>query len=194
MSAPQGAAPQHRPAQTTSKLAPQPQPSKSASNKQTPAPPQPDTAQAAPKEWTDDDYVLALAHLEQLRDVVTSLRTTIPQLVRSLTRPHETPKELYDGFSKEAIKGSKRLMELRKLWEGSDMRDIRVKLDGSIRQHGLGMDGVPEEFRSEVKESVTEMWKWGWMEKAEELRTVKGVKVTLHEHGWLDSSHGETRW
>lgn len=155
--------PQHRNAQ----------PQKDAS--QPIAPPQqpPSAASAVTKEWAEDDYVLALAHLERLQDTVSSLRTTIPQLVRSLTRKQETPHALFKGFSREAINGNRKLAELKKAWEGGDMRDIRVKMDSSMKQHGKSIDGLPKECVEGVKEELVEMPKYGWIEEGDEIRSRK---------------------
>ena len=133
------------------------------------APPQ----QQAPQptiEWNEDDYVLALAHLEQLQGLVSSLRTTIPQLVRSLTRKHESPQALHHAFSKAAVGGSRKLADLRKVWEGSHMRDVRLKAASSVQEHGRSIDDLPEQCWEGVKEAIQEMPRYGWIEEAEVLR------------------------
>lgn len=156
--------PQHRPAQTASPTSAQPTAQEPA---EAPAPaPQ-------PKEWHEDDFVLALAHLEHIQDVVSSLRTTIPQLVRALTRKHESPQDLYADFSKEAMTGSQKIADLKKLWSGADMRNVRVKVEGSVREYGRSIEGVPRECVEGVREAVVEMPRYGWIEEGEELRRNK---------------------
>jgi hypothetical protein len=126
-----------------------------------------------PTEWQDDDYILALAHLEALQEQVTSLRSTIPQLVRSLTRPHNSPQSLYDSFSTSAISANKRLAEIKKGWEGSEMREIRGRTEKSTKEYGRSVEGVPKETVEDVREGIMEMPLRGWREEGELIRSRK---------------------
>jgi hypothetical protein len=121
-----------------------------------PTAPTPDTA---PKEWREEDYINSLAHLESLQETVSALRGTIPQLVRSLTRKHASPADLWADFSREALGSGEKMGELRRRWEGAEMRKIKARVDnvGAGSFAGMGED-VERELRG--------MGRFGWIEEA----------------------------
>ncbi|KIV99806.1 uncharacterized protein PV09_08610 [Verruconis gallopava] len=135
----------------------------------------PQSAQQPQKEWTEDDYVLALAFLEQVQDVVSSLRTALPQIAHVMRRKHERPRDLYLDFSKQTMGGARKLADLKKMWEGRRMSEVRAKVESSVKEHGRGVDGVGEEFKDGVRQALAQMPRFGWLEEGERLRKEKGV-------------------
>jgi hypothetical protein len=102
-----------------------------------------------------------------------------------LTRKHESPKDLWADFAKETIGSGTKLASLKKLWEGGQMRDIRSRVDSSIKESGTSLDNVSVEYREGVKEALLEMGRYGWREQEEEK-----LKDRKRKRGDEDGSGG----
>jgi hypothetical protein len=136
-----------------------------------PKPPEQPTTTAIPNsepptsstpEWTETDYITSLARLEALQTRLDSLRLTVPSLVRTLASPHPTPDALFKEFQKATLGPMKALVELRRVLETKETRDI---MDYTRKGFGEVIDVEAEGLAAFLKPVPT----YGWAEELEKF-------------------------
>ena len=117
------------------------------------------TATEPPKleEWSEDQYIHALAHLETLQNQLDELRLTLPSIVHSLTSPYPDPQTMYTCVRQTTLEGSRALDVFRKTYESPGTRDVMLRVRGSW----AGSSDVT---------AAGEQPDWGWIEKSEALK------------------------
>jgi hypothetical protein len=113
---------------------------------------------ASPREWTEFDYVTALARLENLQTRIDGLRLTVPTLVRTLASPHATPDALFKEFQKVTLGPAKALVELRRVLEQKDTTEI---MEYTRKGFGTVVDVEAEGLGTYLKPLGT----YGWVEQ-----------------------------
>lgn len=108
------------------------------------------------EEWSEAQYVSALAHLETLQSQLDDLRLLLPSIVHSLTTPYPDPQSMFQGVRGAILSGSRKLDVFRKTWDDGRTREVLARARGSWAGNAdvSGAEGVPE---------------WGWVERWEEM-------------------------
>lgn len=103
--------------------------------------------------------ISSLARLETIQEQLDSLRQTMPLLVRSLTRPHRTPEDLFKDFRNVTVQTQKKLISVKATWESKETKGIfeRVK--------ARGLENVVVDVEDIKKVPV-----YGWIEEVEGRR------------------------
>jgi len=110
-----------------------------------------------PEEWSEDQYIHALAHLETLQNQLDELRLTLPSIVHSLTSPYPDPQTMYRCVRQATWEGSRALDVFRKTYESPKMREVMLRVRGSWASS------------SDVT-AAGDQPDWGWIEKSEALK------------------------
>lgn len=114
---------------------------------------------APPIDWDEQTIISSLARLETIQEQLDSLRQTMPLLVRSLTKPHRTPEDLFKDFRNVTVQTQKKLISVKATWESKDTKDIfeRVK---ARSQENVVVD----------VEDIKRVPVYGWIEEVEGRR------------------------
>lgn len=157
----------------------------------TPAPTHSSTAAANPDsnaaattdhtEWTESQYVAALALLETLHDRIDSLRQTVPTLIRGLATAPSTPELLFKQFQRNTLGPSKAMVGLQKAWESKETREIMSRAEWSF---GRKID-LPEGRR----DYFVPVPRFGWVEQLEEEE--KEAKSKKRKFGDIEGDGAE---
>jgi hypothetical protein len=123
------------------------------------------TEPSEPAEWTESQYISALALLESLQTRVDSLRQTVPTLVHTLATPHPTPEALFREFQKHTLGPSKALLGLKKAFEDRETKEVLERARWGFARKVSLPEGMGE-FLKEVE-------RFGWVEQAEEAKSRK---------------------
>lgn len=157
---------------------PNPQPQTQPEVKSEPANTTPSGAMSNPNppiDWNEQTVINSLARLETIQEQLDSLRQTMPLLVRSLTKPHRTPEDLFKDFRNVTVQTQKKLISVKAIWESKETKDIfeRVK----ARSHeNVVVDA----------EDVKKVPVYGWIEEVEgrrNKRKFEGKDEVLGEEG-----------
>ncbi|KAE9979139.1 hypothetical protein EG328_001080 [Venturia inaequalis] len=142
--------------------APNPQPQPQAQVKSEAADTTPYGAMSNPSppiDWNEQTMISSLARLETIQEQLDSLRQTMPLLVRSLTRSHRTPEDLFKDFRNVTVQTQKKLISVKATWESKETKGIfeRVK--------ARGLENVVVDVEDIKKVPV-----YGWIEEVEGRR------------------------
>lgn len=112
-----------------------------------------------PIDWDEQTIISSLARLETIQEQLDSLRQTMPLLVRSLTKSHRTPEDLFKDFRNVTVQTQKKLISVKATWESKDTKDIfeRVK---ARSQENVVVD----------VEDIKRVPVYGWIEEVEGRR------------------------
>jgi hypothetical protein len=146
----------------------------------TTAPPNSDAPTTLPPEWTETDYITSLARLESLQTRIDSLRLTVPSLVRTLASPHPTPDALFKEFQKATLGPMKSLVELRRVLETKETRDI---MEHTRKGFGEVVDVEAEGLAAYLKPLET----YGWAEELEKINKEAEEKAGGEKEGESDA-------
>jgi hypothetical protein len=136
-------------------------------------PPSPVTS---PPEWTEFDYMAALARLENLQTRIDGLRLTVPTLVRTLASPHATPDALFREFQKVTLGPAKALVDLRRVLEQKETTEI---MEYTRKGFGTAVDVEAEGLAAYLKPLGT----YGWVEQMAEQKKEEDSGDTGEESG-----------
>lgn len=110
-----------------------------------------------PQDWDETTIISSLARLETIQEQLDSLRQTMPLLVRSLTKPHDSPQDLYKDFRNITVQTQKKLINIKADWESKETKEIfeRVKRGEVVKVDVEDIKRVPV---------------YGWIEEVEGRR------------------------
>jgi hypothetical protein len=127
------------------------------------APPAANPPPTSPPEWTETEYIAALARLETLQTRVDGLRLTVPTLVRALASPHANPDALFQEFQKVTLGPAKALVGLKRVLEENETREIMEFVRASF---GNAVDVEAEGLTPFLEE----VGRYGWIEELEKMK------------------------
>ncbi|TID24908.1 mediator complex subunit med27 [Venturia nashicola] len=129
----------------------------------------------SPIDWNEQTMISSLARLETIQEQLDSLRQTMPLLVRSLTKPHHTPEDLFKDFRNVTVQTQKKLISVKATWESKETKGIfeRVKARSTEK---VVVD----------LEDIKKVPVYGWIEEIEgrrNKRKFKGEDEVVDEEG-----------
>lgn len=90
-----------------------------------------------PIDWNEQTLMSSLARLETIQEQLDSLRQTMPLLVRSLTKPHRTPEDLFKDFRNVTVQTQKKLISVKATWESKETKDIFERVKAKSQENVL---------------------------------------------------------
>jgi len=122
------------------------------------AQPRPATEPPKLEEWSEEQYIHALAHLETLQNQLEELRPTLLSIVHSLTSPYPDPQTMYKSVREAILGGSRALDVFRKTYESQKTKEVMLR--------GRGSWAGSMDVTAAANEPT-----WGWREKSEALKS-----------------------
>jgi hypothetical protein len=137
------------------------------------------------QDWDENAIIASLARLEMIQEQIDSLRQTMPLLVRSLTRSHDTPQDLYKDFRNITVQTQKKLISVKQSWESKETRDIferaKVRAGEKVVVDVEDIKAVPVYGWIEEVERKKNKRKFDQTE--EDVLDEEGIKKVVGEYG-----------